>query len=470
MNDEQLSTLFRADTGDEPALPPDFAGATLARARRSVRRRRTASAVGAGALVLVIITIIGFVPRLGRAPDHPPAESSGPSLPEEFATLSRFTSRAADDPAGRAIALYEYGESDVAWQTLVAGADRDTYRRVDTEEVAPAVLLSPDGRYVLYFKASRETDEFRLLDLTTGQSEVRHSVEWMSNVGASITMLAWSPDGRYVAYAVPHPSPNDGRAESSIGVGGFLRDVAILDVVNDTNVLFSVNTPIHGAAFSPDSQRVAVMGDPWSPIITVNGEQVGTWTRPTRIEYSQYGPSPIAWSPDGTLLAVGLEARPTSMGQVTFSGPSTMVVDLSGTDRAVGVDLTGRLLGWRSPTSVVVLGALEQDLANGDPGLQVLMEISIVDGSRTVLSRFPRKDRCAVTGRCTAYHIQLATNLLPQVGLRTSDPDWGSGPLIVHVGLIVAAGTIGTAFVVIVIWRRRVGRRRRAAVALTRAT
>jgi hypothetical protein len=133
-----------------------------------------------------------------------------PSLPAQFADFSRFTSRAVDRPAGRAIALYEYGSSElfVSWQTLVVGADQDTYRRLDMEtDPAPPVKLSPDGRFVMYFHASRGTDEFTLLDLTTGQTSIRHSVEWVSNVGASIDMLAWSPDGRYLAYAVPAPPP-----------------------------------------------------------------------------------------------------------------------------------------------------------------------------------------------------------------------------------------------------------------------
>src|SRR5262245_16963586 len=116
----------------------DAAEATVTPARRTLRRRWIA---GAAALALILVAVIVVVPQLGRTPDQ-----TGPTLPTEFASLSRHTSRAVDDPGGRAIALYEYGDPDGPWQTLVAGADRDTYRRVDTDEdEAPDVLLSPDG-------------------------------------------------------------------------------------------------------------------------------------------------------------------------------------------------------------------------------------------------------------------------------------------------------------------------------------
>ncbi|HEX6871797.1 MAG TPA: WD40 repeat domain-containing protein [Micromonosporaceae bacterium] len=466
MNDRALTELFAAtEPGGEPPLPAGFAEATLARARHSASRRRGAATAGGGALVLVLVAMLGVVPHLSRTSDPARADPAGPSLPAHFAELSRFTSRSVDQPAGRAIALYEYGDSDGPWQTLVAGADRDTYRRVDApEDPWPEVLLSPDGRYVLYFKASRGTDEFRLLDLVTGRVEVRHSVEWMSNVGAGITMLAWSPDGRYVAYAVPHPPPNDGRAESSLRGSVSLRDVAILDVVHDTNVLVSLNTPVFGGAFSPDSQRLAVLADPESPMMSVDGKRVGTWVAPAISvdNVSRDMVLPVAWSPDGALLAIGLPPQGVAVGQGTYYGPSNTpiwFVDLAGTGRAGRTDLTGDLLGWRSPTSILVSTSVDEDLRRGDTGAQALVEVSIMDGSRTVLSRFPRSGRCSLTGRCTAYRIQLATNLLRQASIRPSAPDRGWWVPVVHLGSITLAAA--TVMIIVTIMALRPRRRAR---------
>lgn len=454
MNDAHVSALFRdardrdgqQSTAEEPVLPADFAEATLARARRSVRRRRIAGTVGTATLVLLLVATIAVVPWPGREPDQTPAEPTTPSLPEIFPELSIFTSRAVDDPAGPAIALYGYGDVEGPFQTLVAGAERDTYRRVDTAEaVSPDVLLSPDGRYVLYFRASRGTDEFRLLDLTTGRSEVRHSVEWISYLDATISLLAWSPDGRYVAYAVPHPPVTDGQWEVVMRGNVPLRDVAILDVVNDTNVLFPLNTPVFGAAFSPDSQRVAVLGDPESPIISVDGIQVGTWPAPDMSGRQWDAVLSLAWSPDGTLLAV--------------SHMPILFVDMAGTGQTVSTRVAGGVLGWRSPTSIVVRTSVDEDLARGDRGVDAVVEVSIVDGSETVLSRFPRVANCTFTGRCKLWGIQLATKLLPRAGIRPSNPDRGPWAAVVPAGLIVAAVLIAVALVALVVWRHRARRR-----------
>lgn len=410
------------------------------------------------ALGIVLVAVLGAAPPLAGTADHATAEPTDPSLPVEFAEFSPGTAWAVDQPGGAAIALYESGDSDLfgLWQTLLAGAYRDTYRQVET--AVNDVLLSPDGRYVLYFHARRGTDEFTLIDLSTGQAEVRHSVEWMSNVGGGITMLAWSPDGRYMAYAVPHPSPNDGRAESSLRNGIPLRDVAILDIVNDTNVLFPMNTVVLGGAFSPDSQRVAVLADPESPVLGTDGTQVGTWERPTEIvPTGPYdGRRSMAWSPDGSLIA--LELGLTGGG----NQPDIGLVDMTGTGQ-VSADLTGYLLGWRSPTSVLVASYVNQ--AEPWNGPLELIEESTVDGSRTVLSRFPSAGGCGPRNSCGVYNVQVATNLVQHAGSRPSDPDRGLSVPVDDPGSVMIAAIVGTALiaviVTVVVWRRR-GRRHSA--------
>lgn len=353
MNDAELTALFATtEVVKEPALPAEYVQRTLTLARRSVRRRRAASAA---ALILVFVALLAVTPWQALLRELSPAEPAGqPSLPAQFADFSRLTSLAVDRPAGRAIALYEYGSSELftSWQTLAVGADRNTYRRLDTNnDPAPPVKLSPDGRYVLYFHPSKGTDEFTLLDLTTGYTSVRHSVEWVSNVGASITMLAWSPDGRYVAYAVPAPPPADGTAESSFENGEAIRNLAILDIGNDSTVLYPANSPIYAAAFSPDSQRLAVQSGPESPIVSVRGERVSTWTLPPAVSR----PSPIAWSPDGRWMATVLSPPTRPDGSSTSSDARIRFVDMTGTGATAPADLPYfTVLGWRSSTSVVV--------------------------------------------------------------------------------------------------------------------
>src|SRR5262245_1043808 len=187
------------------------------------------------------------------------ASTAAPTLPTEFAGYSDQTATFTSSPAGRSIALYEYGSAELfhSWQTLVVGADRDTYRRADLgDNEAPPVMLSPDGTQLLYLEQAR----FTLRNLRTGASSSRHLLPNLSNVGASAELLSWTPDARDVAYPIPEPPPCDGRAESSMDPldGGFLTDLALLDVVSDTTVRFSDISSPRNAAFSPDGSRLAV--------------------------------------------------------------------------------------------------------------------------------------------------------------------------------------------------------------------
>jgi hypothetical protein len=457
MNDAELKTLFAAtEVVEEPALPPEYVEQTLIQARRSVRRRR---GIGAAALAVALVAALLIGAWSGGPRELSPAGEHGqPSFPAEFAGYSSLTSRVVDRPAGRAIALYEYGSSELftSWQTLVVGADRDSYRRLDAEnESAPAVLLSPDGSSVMFFKASRGTDEFTLLDLSTGRSSVRHSVEWVSNVGASITMLAWSPDGRYLAYAVPAPPPADGTAASSFRDGAPIRNLAILDVVSDTTDRYDVNAPIFGASFSSDSQRIALVTALVSPIVSVRGEELGTWSLPLGVRFDLAN---FAWSPDGALMATVLPIRWD--GSMHGEDARVRFVDMTGTDRSVPTDLPyGNVLGWRSATSIIVLDWLE------DEDRHALVEVSTVDGGRTVLSRFSREKDCEYgLLTCNPYRIQLATDLIASAGVRPSDPDRGPWVPLMRIGSTVLVLVLVGAVVGLISRRnrRRRGSRHRA--------
>jgi hypothetical protein len=335
------------------------------------------------------------------------ARSAAPTLPAEFAGYSGLTAKISSSPPGRAIALYEYGSAELfhSWQTLVAGADADTYRRVDEgDDEAPRVMLSPDGTKVLYL----EPDRFVLRDLSTGDSSVRHLIPFHSNVGASVEMLAWSPDGRYLAYAVPEPPPGDGRAESSMDPvdGGFLTDLALLDLTRDTTVVFTDISSPRNAAFSPDGRSLAVEVHPDIRIVTLDGRTERRLPLPIGAILAPRA----AWSPDGMFLAIERHVGQ----QVDFiradgsSGPVPQSIE------------SYEMLGWRTPTHVLIQ-AWQPDLDT-----DAIVDVSIMDGQRSVVSRFSRASSCEFgLQRCQAYRIQLATALLDRIGTRPSDPDRG---------------------------------------------
>jgi hypothetical protein len=440
-----LAKLFaEADAGApaEPPLPPGYLEASLARARRSARRRRVGRIMVAAVAVLAVVVTVPWPARLFNAA---PAAPTGPTLPAEFPAFSDLTASAATSPPGRAIALYELGSGELfnSWQTLVVGADRDTYRRVEAPlDGERHVLLAPDGTRVLTFEYP---NEFRLLDLTTGTTRVLEPAPWTSYVGASPQLLAWSPDGHRVAYAVPDAPPGDGRAESSFYYGRPIMDLAVLDLRDGSTTRVPGSGPVFAASYSPDSRTLVVQrggGPHW--IATPDGARI----RDTELIGALDLAPGMAFSPDGALLAT---VSPAGAG-----GGGIRFVDGTGTRRPVPDPLPyNEFVGWRSADRVVV--HMWSDEVDAD----VLAEVSIWDGSVTVLTRFTRKQNCEFgLQTCDAYRVQLASGLLTRAGVRPSDPDHGPWPLRVWVwSVVVAFETAGVAmWLGLALRRRRHGR------------
>jgi dipeptidyl aminopeptidase/acylaminoacyl peptidase len=360
--------------------------ASLGRAQRSTWRRGLVALAAAAAILLLGVLLPWPGNVVGAA--LPAGPTNGPTLPRQFADFSAYTSHVKDRPAGRAIALYEYGSSELftTWQTIVVGADRDTYRRIDlATDSAPPVLLSPDGTRVLYLRARTGTDEFTLLDLTTGRTRMLHSVEWVSHVGASVDLLAWSPDGRYVAYAVPAPPPADGTAASSFSNGEPIKQLAMLDIAADTSIRYPEISPVSAAAFAPEGQRLVVQTGTQSWIVSVRGERL----RPLMLPAGASLASSAAWSPDGRLLATIVAPRMRADDTLSPADARVKFVDVTGAGVPVPGDLPyDNLLGWRSPTTVLVHSVPEGD------GVDAIAAVSIEDGQRTVLSTFSRSKFC----------------------------------------------------------------------------
>jgi hypothetical protein len=443
-----LARLFAdidAGAPPEPAPPPGYVEATLVRARRSVRRRRAA---GAAVAALAVLAAVVVVPWPGRVLDAAPAAPTGPTLPAEFAAYSALTSAVPDSPPGRAIALYEFGSSELftSWQTLVAGADRDTYRRVDVgvrEQFDPTGtrLLSPDGTRVLLYDYP---STFVLLDLTTGATTRMAGLDWTGDVEVSIRLLAWSPDGRTVAYGVPVPLPGDDAA-SSYFAGRPALDLVLLDLRDGSSTRVPGSGPVWAAAYSPDGRTLALQRGPGHAWLAT---PEGTRLRELDLNGDHDLAPGVAFSPDGALLATLSPAEP--------DGPALGFVDATGGGRAVPRPLPyDNVLGWRTPTSVVV------QTWSDELDAEVLAEVSIWDGAVTVLSRFSRARVCEyLLQRCYAYRIQLASALLPGATIRPADPDRGPWPRWMWLTL-AGATLIAVAAVTVIRTVRRRGRRRR---------
>ncbi|WBB64824.1 hypothetical protein [Micromonospora sp. WMMD812] len=445
-----MRELFATLPDEPPPAPPGYLDTVLTRGRRSVRRQRIGAAAVWAVVVLILAALV--VPDV-PLPVRPAAPSTKPSLPESFAGYSMLTSTVAKAPPGRAIALYGYGNGETfnMFQSLVVGADADTYRRVDAmeERDRPSALLAPDGTRVLLGDERGATDDLILVDLSTGE---RRSIPLGDPVG--VRLLAWSPDGRHIAYSAA-PLTNSGEfgtvnlVEAEVARTGTLR---LLDLSTGHSTEVPAIKPAWTAAFAPDSRRLAAQVGQQAHLMDLDGREYGS----LEIKAGRELAADVGWSPDGRFLATvpwiydgpfnGTSGGETGrhgtflwkVGDVDF-----MPVEGTSTPPTPVRDVV-QLLGWRSAASVVVATI-------NTAGHTSLAEIQLDTGTRRTLSRFDTGHNCELgTQTCQVFDLHLATGLLPDLTVRSAGrPQRGPRPTLVTVVLGVVV--LAAAFL---LWRR----------------
>jgi hypothetical protein len=423
----------------EPPLRAGYAEETLHLARRSARRRHAAATLVVAACVVLVAVTVGWArpTRPAVGPATPP--STPASVPDRLPAYSPVTGSVSDSPPGRVIALYSYGWSEPAWPfpnalNMVAGADADAYRHVDGFEAGASHLLAPDGTRLVAHAPFRR--ELTLVDLTSGHRRAVPTVVWQ-NPFVDLDLLAWSPDGRYIAYAVPS---GDGRAQVRDRP---VKHLVVLDLTTAVSTAHPAMGPVWSASFGPSSRELAVqlVGEVW--ITTVDGQLV----RPVPLPLGRDLVPEVAWSPDGELLAT------TGPG-----GGSLEFLDATGSGRAVPAPVSGdAVLGWRSPDTLVVHARTEQ--GSPVPGGSI-EELAITTGGRTRLSTFSDKKACQYGhSPCLVSQLKLATGLLPTLVVRPAGPpDYGPWPIRFRIATLAAAAGV----VLLAWWITRRLRRRRA--------
>lgn len=140
--------------------------------------------------------------------------------------------------------------------------------------------------------------------------------------GEMALSLAWSPDGRLLAFA-----PGKNR-------------VVLVDMVNGKNVrvLSSRADPVQAFVWSPDGTRIATVGD---AVLTIWDVRQGRVEKRV-VTQNQYV-SAVAWSPDGSAVAAA-----GTGGTVTLRGLDGTVLDRLGSAasswvRALAWDVSGKL-------------------------------------------------------------------------------------------------------------------------------
>ncbi|PZF96246.1 WD40 repeat domain-containing protein [Micromonospora deserti] len=444
-----MRELFATLPDDPPPLPPGYLDTVLTRGRRSVRRQRIGAATVWAVVVLLLAVLV--VPGV-QLPVQTAAPPTTPSLPDRFAGYSMLTSSVSKAPPGRAIALYGYGNGETfnMFQSLVVGADGDTYRRVDAmeERNRPSALLAPDGTRVLLGDDRGATGELILVDLTTGK---RRSIPLGDPVG--VRLLAWSPDGRHVAYsAAPLTGSGDfgsvNVVDSEVARTGTLR---LLDLSTGRSTEVPAIKPAWTAAFAPDSRRLAVQVGQKAHLVDLDGREYGT----VQIAEGRELAANVGWSPDGGFLATvpwisegpfnGTTGGDTGHGTFLWKVGSVDFVPVTGasTPPAPVQDVV-RLVGWRSAGSVVVATI-------NTAGHASLAEVQLGAGTRRTLSRFDTGRTCELGMQsCHISDLHLATGLLPELTVRSAGrPRRGPWPMIVNA--VIGVVVLGAAFLV---WRR----------------
>jgi hypothetical protein len=222
ISEQHVAESIRAAVDAIPVEPPP-SGAVRARAgvgRRDRRRdrRRVArmwpAAIAAAAVFAVVMgaTVALTAPR----PSPGGTESTLYRLPSHLAGASEAAT-VSKDPPGRAIALFTQGDRKV-----VLATDGVTYRRLDVADQMDDALLSPDGLTVVLSDPTATTGVVKVVDLRTDRVE-RYPVDTVA-----LRPLAWSPNGRRVAFATQAAPTYDGAGPAGVSVldldtRGFVR-------------------------------------------------------------------------------------------------------------------------------------------------------------------------------------------------------------------------------------------------------
>lgn len=404
------------------------------RQRRDVQRSRR----GPAALVAVVVGT-GVVVALSAAvvagaASTPTTRPAG--IPRTMAGYSYLTGSVSLSPPGPAVALWHQGfgvELMDLPQALVLSAHDESYRRVDlaerrggadTQGDPGPMLLSPGGTHVAVGDHSARTADLALLDLSTGD------VERFPVPGArSLLPVAWSPDGRHVAYLAGEAPSNPYAAAPPTGRPG------VLDVTTGEARSWPGDDTAGALAFSPDGRELAVQ---WSGAGLDVRSVDGTPGRGTVLRGPGRLAGAAAWSPDGRLVAV---TTADGLAFLDATGSGAAVPDPLGPGRG----LDDEVLGWTGPREVVVAAADEP--GDGGTGDLRVLRVDLDDRRQEPLTTLPADGNYGI-GR-----FQLATALLPDLEVRAAgEPDRGLWPVwLWAVTALLLAAVVRTV--------RRAGRR-----------
>jgi WD40 repeat protein len=361
-------------------------------------RLRKLVAVAVVSVVLVIGAVVLAYRVAGGAVVVEPGRRA--TLPALFPGHSFLTGDETVSPVGRAVALYDQstGHEDFTFtQAVVAGADASTVRQVEqtaTSSGPGTMLLRPDGREIAFTRS--DEGKMYFLHLDTG------AYSTLPTSGSAAMPVAWSPDGRYLAYLTGPSRPTDD------------GPLAILDTRDGTSVRtgwpkLEPGAPHLAVAFAPDGQQLAVQSGRTMRVLGLDGEPRRDIALPAHQDLA----GSAAWSPDGSLLATVAWLGPDwdSARKITFldanAGGAVVPAPIDASHTRAD---SRTVLGWRSPTELLIC---EDEFNSSADGL--ILAVSVHTGQRQRLSRFD----IAPSDTYPVQNLQLATGLVAGIAVRS---------------------------------------------------
>jgi dipeptidyl aminopeptidase/acylaminoacyl peptidase len=249
---------------------------------------------------------------------------------------------------------------------------------------------------------------------------------------AGVTPLAFSADGRQLAYATV-----DGRLDPI--VSDTVRDEAsrsgvlsVLDLATGETAMLPAVTPVVAAAFGPDGRLAVQTGPTTIWVGTTDGSRTATMTVPDDHRLVDG----VAWSPDGRLLAL-TGSTSTYLGDDMYEvRPHVAFADATGAAGPVPEPVPAEeMLGWRSPDRIVARTAVTP------PG--EISEIPLGGGPARVLGRFPPGNGCEYRSHpCLAVDVRMASGRLADLVVRPAGRA-DRGPWPAWFVLVLAGGAVG---------------------------
>jgi hypothetical protein len=202
--------------------------------------------------------------------------------------------------------LVAFKKNDGVW---IADVDGRGLRRLTSDPREEPAAWAPDGKSVLLLKDLGSPRYALLVQPLQGKPR------WL--VRGAISKPAWSPSGRWIAYA---------KGENGVYV---VR-------ADGTRRARVVHGHVWDFEWSPDDRLASVLGTTQARVTVVGADGRGARELPMH----ELKPGPVRWSPDGRLLAVESDAFSSGGSQVWVIGANGSGL------RHVTNGGTNHLIGW----------------------------------------------------------------------------------------------------------------------------